>query len=79
MDIMDLNDKYEIIAEIPGMDESSIDIKAVSEKEIIIEGTLLTGRQFSKRIPLPGPIHATTIKFEVNNEILDVVVEKKSS
>jgi len=63
-----------VSAELPGVDEKDVNIKA-EESTLTISADTAT-RKYIKKVPLPTPIRKDTIKSTYRNNILQVRLEK---
>ena len=63
-----------VLAELPGVDEKDLNIKA-EENTLTISADTAT-RKYLKKVELPTPIRKDTIKSTYKNNILQVRLEK---
>lgn len=75
IDVMEEDDKVIIIAELPGVKRSDINVK-VTDYKVTIE-VESTKRQYAKDIDLPVPVDMRSAKTSYNNGILEIQLQKR--
>jgi len=74
VDVFDEGDSIRVVAELPGVEKSDVNIDS-TEKTMTISVSTET-RKYNKRIDLPSEIDPTSAKATYNNGILEVKVKK---
>jgi len=74
VDIFEEEDHLTVLAELPGIDEKDIKIKAYENTLTITADT--PKKKYLEKIQLPTPIRKDKIKFTYKNNILQVRLEK---
>lgn len=74
VDIIDQEDAYEVIAELPGVGKNNLRLHATEDSlEIKTEGE----RRFFKEVPFKTPVKPETAKATYKNGVLSVRIKKK--
>lgn len=74
IDVFEEEDHLTILAELPGIDEKDLNIRA--DKQTLTISADNHTKNYLKEVPLPTPIKRDTIKFTYRNNILQVKLEK---
>lgn len=74
IEVVDLGDKYEVTAEVPGVGKEEIDLTA-TEEALRIKTT--GDRKYEKEISFEDPINPDKVDANFRNGVLTVEVEKK--
>jgi len=74
VDVLDEGDSIRIVAELPGVEKSGINLDC-TEKTMVISASTET-RKYNRRIELPSEIDPASAKASYNNGILEVKVKK---
>ena len=75
VDVFEEDDKFVIVAEIPGVNKENIQVKATEDKIIIRARN--EHRKYYKEIEMAKPIKPETAKAQYKNGVLEIKVEKK--
>ncbi|MFX1312108.1 MAG: Hsp20/alpha crystallin family protein [Promethearchaeota archaeon] len=75
-EIIDCNDSFEILFEIPGMDKENVSISFNDEKNELIFNAENENRKYMKNITLPFKYLKKDIQIEVNNGIANIKLNK---
>lgn len=74
VDIIDQEDAYEVIAELPGVEKKDIRLHATDE---LLEIKTENERRFFKEIPFKTPVKPETAMARYKNGVLSVRIQKK--
>ncbi len=75
VDVIDHPDSITLVAELPGVEEKHLDVKALG-KQLSLRVTD-PQRLFSKIMVLPSEVEPKTLKSSLKNGILEIVLKKK--
>lgn len=73
-DVVDLNGKYEVTIEVPGVEKDEIEL-STTEKVMTMETT--GEREYQKEIEFEEPVYPEKVDANFRNGILTIEVEKK--
>ena len=74
VDVIDQEDAYEVIAELPGVEKKDIRLHATDE---LLEIKTENERRFFKEIPFKTPVKPETAMARYKNGVLSVRIQKK--
>jgi HSP20 family protein len=74
VDVFDEGDSIRVVAELPGVDKSDINIES-TEKTMTISAST-ERRKYNKKIDMPSEIDPASAKASYNNGILEVKIKK---
>jgi HSP20 family protein len=75
IDVFDEEDRILVIAELPGVSESEINVEVAGD--ILNISASDKDRKYAKEILLPGKVKPDSIKTSYNNGILEIILEKE--
>lgn len=74
VDVFDEEDKVLVVAELPGVQESDIQVQV--EGDILTLSAETSDRKYAKEVLLPRRVDAATMRSSYNNGILELVFPK---
>ncbi|MFX0169863.1 MAG: archaeal heat shock protein Hsp20 [Candidatus Hodarchaeota archaeon] len=75
IDVMEHDDDIVIIAELPGIKRSEIDVE-ISDYTVTIQVNN-PKRKYAKTLDLPAPVNTDSAKIDYNNGILEIQIKKR--
>jgi HSP20 family protein len=76
VDIYEEDDKIRIVAELPGVDENKINVRAIDDKHIVIEASN-HDRKYRKELELPVEVDVDSADAVYKNGVLEIKFKKK--
>jgi HSP20 family protein len=76
VDIYEEDDKIRVVAELPGVDENKIKVRAVDDKHVVIEASN-HDRKYRKELELPVEVDADSADAIYKNGVLEITFKKK--
>jgi len=76
VDIYEEDDKIRVVAELPGVDENKIKVRAVDDKHVVIEASN-HDRKYRKELELPVEVDADSADAVYKNGVLEITFKKK--
>jgi HSP20 family protein len=75
MDVIKEKDKVRVLVELPGVQKSEIDVRAV---DVWLDISVDTeDKKFSKHIELPCPIRSDSVAASYRNGVLEVTMDRE--
>ncbi|MEM1560083.1 MAG: archaeal heat shock protein Hsp20 [Ignisphaera sp.] len=77
VDVYEEEDKIRVVAELPGVDEDKIKVRALDDKRIVIEASNHS-RKYRKELELPVEVDVDSADAVYKNGVLEITFKKKS-
>lgn len=76
VDIYEEEDRIKVVAELPGVDENKIKVRALDEKHVVIEASN-HDRKYRKELELPVEVDTDSADAVYKNGVLEITFRKK--
>jgi HSP20 family protein len=76
VDVMDTDENVKVIAELPGVEKSDVDLE-INESNLIIKVDT-EKRKYYKNVDLPATVDTESVIAKYNNGVLEITLDKKT-